>query len=76
MRWYRCLGDGAREGAVFPFPTLPPSHVSYGSEDRVHIVLTNPPFGGKEEAGIESDFPSRLQTRKTADLFSRSSFAS
>ena len=33
------------------------------------IVLTNPPFGGKEEDGIESNFPRHFQTRETADLF-------
>jgi type I restriction enzyme M protein len=49
--------------------TLARPYVSYGSEDRVDIVLTNPPFGGKEEAGLESNFPSHLQTRETADLF-------
>jgi type I restriction enzyme M protein len=49
--------------------TLARPYVSYGSEDRVDVVLTNPPFGGKEEAGIESNFPSHLQTRETADLF-------
>ena len=49
--------------------TLARPYVSYGSEDRVDIVLTNPPFGGKEEPGIESNFPSHLQTRETADLF-------
>jgi type I restriction enzyme M protein len=35
----------------------------------VDIVLTNPPFGGKEEDGIESNFPKHFQTRETADLF-------
>jgi len=49
--------------------TLARPYVSYGSEDRVDIVLTNPPFGGKEEPGIETNFPSHLQTRETADLF-------
>jgi len=49
--------------------TLARPYVSYGSNDRVDIVLTNPPFGGKEESGIESNFPSHLQTRETADLF-------
>ena len=37
--------------------------------DRVDIVLTNPPFGGREEDGIESNFPKHFQTRETADLF-------
>ena len=37
--------------------------------DRVDIVLTNPPFGGREEDGIEINFPKHFQTRETADLF-------
>ena len=37
--------------------TLARPYVSYGQSDRVDIVLTNPPFGGKEEHGIESNFP-------------------
>ena len=49
--------------------TLAKPYVSYTNADRVDIVLTNPPFGGKEESGIESNFPSHLQTRETADLF-------
>ena len=49
--------------------TLARPYVSYSHEDRVDIVLTNPPFGGREEQGIESNFPSHLQTRETADLF-------
>ena len=49
--------------------TLARPYVSYGQEDRVDIVLTNPPFGGREEDGIESNFPRHFQTRETADLF-------
>ena len=49
--------------------TLARPYISYGQSDRVDIVLTNPPFGGKEEDGIESNFPSHFQTRETADLF-------
>ena len=49
--------------------TLAKPYVSYTNADRVDIVLTNPPFGGKEEPGIESNFPSHFQTRETADLF-------
>ncbi len=33
------------------------------------IIITNPPFGGMEEDGIEKNFPSEMQTRETADLF-------
>ncbi len=41
----------------------------YGPKDEVDIVLTNPPFGGTEEDGIENNFPANYRTRETADLF-------
>ncbi|MDO9019704.1 MAG: class I SAM-dependent DNA methyltransferase [Deltaproteobacteria bacterium] len=41
----------------------------YGPKDRVDVVITNPPFGGMEEDGIESNFPAQFRTRETADLF-------
>ena len=37
--------------------------------DRVDCIVTNPPFGGIEEEGIESNFPSAYRTKETADLF-------
>ena len=49
--------------------TLTRPYISYGKSDRVDIVLTNPPFGGREEDGIETNFPKHFQTRETADLF-------
>ena len=49
--------------------TLARPYISWGQSDRVDIVLTNPPFGGREEDGIESNFPQHLRTRETADLF-------
>ena len=49
--------------------TLARPYISYGKSDRVDIVLTNPPFGGREEDGIETNFPKHFQTRETADLF-------
>jgi type I restriction enzyme M protein len=49
--------------------TLAKPYISYTQADRVDIVLTNPPFGGREEDGIESNFPKQFQTRETADLF-------
>ena len=42
---------------------------SYGPKDRVDVIVTNPPFGGMEEDGIESNFPKAFRTRETADLF-------
>lgn len=41
----------------------------YSTADKVDVVVTNPPFGGMEEDGIESNFPKAFQTRETADLF-------
>jgi type I restriction enzyme M protein len=41
----------------------------YGPKDQVDAVVTNPPFGGMEEDGIETNFPKAFQTRETADLF-------
>ncbi len=41
----------------------------YGPKDRVDVIITNPPFGGMEEDGIESNFPASFRTRETADLF-------
>jgi type I restriction enzyme M protein len=41
----------------------------YKPTERVDVILTNPPFGGMEEDGIEKNFPTKYQTRETADLF-------
>ena len=49
--------------------TLARPYISYTQSDRVNIVLTNPPFGGREEDGIESNFPAHFRTKETADLF-------
>ena len=40
-----------------------------GDKDRVDIVLTNPPFGGEEEKGIQNNFPEDKKTSETALLF-------
>lgn len=40
-----------------------------GSSAKVDVVLTNPPFGGEEEAGIQSNFPQGTRTAETALLF-------
>ena len=49
--------------------TLAKPYIGWEKKDRVDVVLTNPPFGGKEEDGIESNFPQHFRTRETADLF-------
>jgi type I restriction enzyme M protein len=40
-----------------------------GDKDRVDVILTNPPFGGEEEASVKGNFPSDMQTSETALLF-------
>ncbi len=40
-----------------------------GERDRVEVILTNPPFGGEEEAGILTNFPDDRRTAETALLF-------
>lgn len=49
--------------------TLARPLASYGPKDRVDCIITNPPFGGMEEDGIETNFPQKFRTRETADLF-------
>jgi type I restriction enzyme M protein len=49
--------------------TLARPLISWEPKDRVDVVITNPPFGGMEEDGIETNFPANFRTRETADLF-------
>lgn len=49
--------------------TLSRPYKDYGDKDRKHVIITNPPFGGMEEDGIENNFPANFRTRETADLF-------
>jgi type I restriction enzyme M protein len=47
--------------------TLAAPYVSH--TPSIDVVLTNPPFGGREEDGVENNFPQAYRTRETADLF-------
>ena len=49
--------------------TLARPLISWGPKYRVDCILANPPFGGMEEDGIETNFPAAFRTRETADLF-------
>jgi type I restriction enzyme M protein len=49
--------------------TLARPLISWGPKDRVDCIVANPPFGGMEEDGIETNFPATFRTRETADLF-------
>jgi type I restriction enzyme M protein len=49
--------------------TLARPYRDWGVADQVNVILTNPPFGGVEEDGIQDNFPAEFRTRETADLF-------
>jgi type I restriction enzyme M protein len=49
--------------------TLARPLISWGPRERVDCIVANPPFGGMEEDGIETNFPAAFRTRETADLF-------
>ena len=49
--------------------TLAKPLANWDEDEQVDVIVTNPPFGGTEEDGIEKNFPSEFQTRETADLF-------
>lgn len=39
------------------------------ADEKVACLITNPPFGGYEDDGVGTDYPSDLKTRETADMF-------
>lgn len=45
------------------------SWTEWSNKNRVDIIVTNPPFGGMEEDGVENNFPAQYRTRETANLF-------
>lgn len=38
-------------------------------EERVDVIVANPPFGGSQKDGTEKNFPRQFQTKETALLF-------
>jgi type I restriction enzyme M protein len=44
-------------------------YADWGADHKVDTILTNPPFGGVEEDGTETNFPAKFRTKETADLF-------
>lgn len=43
--------------------------LDYTDEDRVDVILMNPPYGGSEKADVKNHFPDDLASSETADLF-------
>ena len=54
---------------IDPFNALRFPLREIGEKDRVDIIITNPPFGGEEEKGIQGNFPEDKKTGETALLF-------
>lgn len=44
-------------------------YADWSSKDKLNVVLSNPPFGGVEEDGTQTNFPQKFRTKETADLF-------
>jgi len=63
------LLHGLESPRVDPFNSLRFPLNEIGDAERVDVVLTNPPFGGEEERGIQGNFPADRQTSETALLF-------
>ncbi|WP_282123612.1 class I SAM-dependent DNA methyltransferase [Algibacter mikhailovii] len=55
--------------AVIRGNLLSKPYADWGAGDKVDIILSNPPFGGVEEDGTETNFPQKFRTKETADLF-------
>ncbi|HVM47122.1 MAG TPA: class I SAM-dependent DNA methyltransferase, partial [Candidatus Acidoferrum sp.] len=63
------LLHGVDSPQIDPGNSLRHKLTDIGEKDRVDVILTNPPFGGEEEKGIQGNFPEDKQTAETALLF-------
>lgn len=63
------LLHGLEAPQISPDNSLNVRLTEIGESDRVNVILTNPPFGGEEEAGILNNFPEDKRTSETAFLF-------
>lgn len=54
---------------VFHDNTLLHDVLDYTEEDRVDVILMNPPYGGSEKSDVKNHFPTDLASSETADLF-------
>ncbi len=63
------LLHGVDEPAIVRDNALSRPLTEIGRRDRVDVIVTNPPFGGEEEASIQTNFPSDKQSAETAWLF-------
>lgn len=63
------LLHGLQAPRIDPGNALRHKLTEIGDKERVDIILTNPPFGGAEEKGIQDNFPQDKRTAETALLF-------
>ena len=63
------LLHGLEAPQIDPENSLRGKLTEIGDQERVDVILTNPPFGGEEEAGIKANFSADMQTGETALLF-------
>jgi type I restriction enzyme M protein len=63
------LLHGVESPEIDPMNALRFRMSEIGDRDRVDVIVTNPPFGGEEEKGIQRNFPDDMQTAETALLF-------
>lgn len=54
---------------VYHGNTLLKDVLDYTEEDKVDVILMNPPYGGSEKNEVKNHFPSDLASSETADLF-------
>ncbi len=54
---------------VYHANTLLHDVLDYTEDDKVDVVLMNPPYGGSEKADVKNHFPGDLASSETADLF-------
>ena len=54
---------------VYHSNTLLHDVLDYTEEDKVDVILMNPPYGGGEKADVKNHFPTDLASSETADLF-------
>lgn len=63
------LLHGLNSPQIDPGNSLGRKLTEIGDADRVDVILTNPPFGGEEEKGIQNNFPADRQVAETTLLF-------
>lgn len=54
---------------VYHTNTLLHDVLDYTEDDKVDVILMNPPYGGSEKADVKNHFPDDLASSETADLF-------